>query len=235
MKTILNSKEYQYCTTKKTLLTNCTSAIKIKEIQDILENEVFLSCNFVQGFKVEPIQSILTREYLGLVGNTTALAAEIMGHLFRYNIYKGSFEKEMYGVDKCLSKLDKKYEEKFNEYLSKVLEFRDNRDIITMESMYKIFDYVLEMSIFEKIYRGEDPNKLFDMDIETYNLIIDEVKNISRYTYRYLLKQKEVELEQAKEKAHEQEVEATWGSDSAWGSQNNSWGKTYNIGEEKVW
>lgn len=52
------------------------------------------------------------------------------------------------------------------------------------------------------------------------------------------LKQKEVELEQAKEKAHEQEVEATskeWGSDSAWGSQNNSWGKTYNIGEEKVW
>ena len=52
------------------------------------------------------------------------------------------------------------------------------------------------------------------------------------------LKQKEVELEQAKEKAHEQEVEATskeWGSDSAWGSQNNNWGKTYNIGEEKVW
>lgn len=52
------------------------------------------------------------------------------------------------------------------------------------------------------------------------------------------LKQKEVELEQAKEKAHEQEVEATskeWGSDSAWGSQNNSWGKTHNIGEEKVW
>lgn len=52
------------------------------------------------------------------------------------------------------------------------------------------------------------------------------------------LKQKEVELEQAKEKAHEQEVEATskeWGSDNAWGSQNNSWGKTHNIGEEKVW
>lgn len=50
------------------------------------------------------------------------------------------------------------------------------------------------------------------------------------------LKQKEVELEQAQSKAHE--VEATskeWGSDSAWGSQNNSWGKTYNIGEEKVW
>ena len=44
--------------------------------------------------------------------------------------------------------------------------------------------------------------------------------------------------EQAKEKAHEQEVEATskeWGSDSTWGSQNNSWGKTHNIGEEKVW
>lgn len=52
------------------------------------------------------------------------------------------------------------------------------------------------------------------------------------------LKQKEVELEQAKEKAHEHEVEATskeWGSDSAWGSQNNSWGNTHNIGEEKVW
>ena len=50
------------------------------------------------------------------------------------------------------------------------------------------------------------------------------------------LKQKEVELEQAQSKAHE--VEATskeWGSDSAWGSQNNSWGKTHNIGEEKVW
>lgn len=49
------------------------------------------------------------------------------------------------------------------------------------------------------------------------------------------LKQKEVELEQAKEKAHEQEVEATWGSDNAWGTQNNSWGRTHNIGEEKTW
>lgn len=194
MKTILETKKYKYCTTEKPFLTNCTSAIKIKEIQDILQNEVLINCKLVQDFNAKPIYSNLNREYAGLIGNTVALATEIIGHLFRYDIYKGSFEKEMYGAEKCLSKLDNKYKDKFNLYLSKVLEFRDNRNIVTSKNMHKLFDYVLEMSIFEKIYRGDNPNKLFEIDTETCEAIVNEVKNISRYTYKYLLKYKETDV-----------------------------------------
>lgn len=51
------------------------------------------------------------------------------------------------------------------------------------------------------------------------------------------LKQKEIELAQAQEKVHEQEVENTsreWGHDNAWGSQGN-WGKSNNVEVEKTW
>lgn len=194
MKTILETKKYKYCTTEKPFLINCTNAIKIKEIQDILQNEVLINCKLVLDFNAKPIYSNLNREYAGLIGNTVALATEIIGHLFRYDTYKGSFEKEMYGAEKCLSKLDNKYKDKFNLYLSKVLEFRDNRNIVTSKNMHKLFDYVLEMSIFEKIYRGDNPNKLFEIDTETCEAIVNEVKNISRYTYKYLLKYKETDV-----------------------------------------
>lgn len=194
MKTVLNSKKYKYCTIEKPFLTNCTTAVKNEKIQGILENEVLASCVLNSGFKVDPIFSRLNNGYSGLIGNTVALTTEIMGHLFRFGTYKGNFEKEMFGIDKCKDKLDEKYKEKFNIYSSKVLEFKDNRNIITEKDIAKIFEYVLEMSIFEKIYRGDDPNKLFSMNNETYNNIIEEVKSISRYTFKCLLKQKESQV-----------------------------------------
>ena len=61
MKTILETKKYKYCTTEKPFLTNCTSAIKIKEIQDILQNEVLINCKLVQDFNAKPIYSNLNR------------------------------------------------------------------------------------------------------------------------------------------------------------------------------
>lgn len=190
MKTILSEKEYKYCTDKKVSIWNCTKVVERRDIQDILRNEVLVSCDLVHGFKVKPIFSSLNKEYAGLIGNTVALATEIIGHLFKYGIYKGNFNKEMIGMDECLSKIDKIHEKKFNEYSSKVLEFRDNRSLVTMETIDKLFDYVLEMSIFEKAFRENNINKLFEIDDDTYNAIINEVKNISRNTYR-LLKNKE--------------------------------------------
>lgn len=192
MKTILKEIEKEYCTIKKVSICNCTSVIKKKEIQNILQNEIFAECNLIHGFKVKPIFSSLNREYAGLIGNTVALVTEIMGHLFRYGIYKGNFEKEMIGANECLSALDKKHEKKFNEYLSKVTEFKDNRSIITLKTIDKLFDYALKMSIFEKAYRESNLNKLFEIDDNTYNAIINEVKAISRYTYCFLKNKEDI-------------------------------------------
>lgn len=118
------------------------------------------------------------------------------------------------------------------EQLAEILQ--ENRDI-------KLYDKELRRKLDIELHNNvsQTEEKLQQKDAELTELKRSNQELQQRVdALEEALKQKEVELEQAKEKAHEQEVEATskeWGSDSAWGSQNNSWGKTHNIGEEKVW
>lgn len=180
----LKENKYEYILTGKPLISTCSRAVKRADVQRILRAKVIEGYACVSNSNYKPVLSNLPSYYSALIGNTVSIAIEIIGDLHCYGEYKGDFGKELRGIEICKEELDNKYKSRFLAYKKKVLEFKKNRRKVTIKTMGNLFDYVLYMAIFEKIFRGQNPNSIFNINESIYPAIIDEVKVICRLTYK---------------------------------------------------